>query len=364
MKLEELFVYILICFVGYHIGKLLLNCSCSCKEGIRPDGPRAHSARCEGNDCETPSPPPPAPPPPAPPPPTTYWSCPGGNDTSKPKRFTTTNGCIKSLNNTYTRWSSKSECDNWCSKPNPPPPSPAPLPSPSPPPLLANNCDNIVATNWKKLICDKKNDLDKINKDNTDTYNTIKTKLQGIITKDTIPGNHPFSFDPADNDNMGCNKYNANTGWNNSYCIQENQGDATCKPDHTSPSPGPATAKVCEGGNIDNCNDIRGCTWRKPNLVDDYEELSQQIGTCPLNQLPAPSPGGAAILKPFNDAECKRAANMKVCVADPNNTGSLYGNLANASDIIGSDYNALKSWCQNLEDPTPMIKKNPSPSQT
>lgn len=350
MKLEELFVYILICFVGYHIGKLLLNCSCSCKEGIRPDGHRAaHSARCEGNDCETPSPPPPAPSPLPSPSPTTYWSCPGGNDTSKPKRFTTTNGCIKSLNNTYTRWSSKSECDNWCSKPNPPPspshpppppPPPKPSPSPSPPPPLdeSNECDTMVAKQWKNLICEQIQDTNNPLK-RKQNYDNLLGKVQKIMEKETPL--HPLSFDPLDKEYVGCDKYDESPSWNNNYCIQVNQGTETCKPDHDSPKK--RDAVTCEKLPKDSCSN--GCAWRVPNLVDKYEELSVQIGTCP-NKDPPPG-SGSNLPVAFEPGECdpNKETNLRQCKVGKDAHGSFYGEITDAKDLIGKNPNELHRWC-------------------
>ena len=75
----------------------------------------------------TPTPPTPTPPTPTPTPPTKYWSCPGGNNPSELKKFSYEE-CTPS--STYTRWNSKSECEDWCRRPNPPPP---PTPPPTPP---------------------------------------------------------------------------------------------------------------------------------------------------------------------------------------------------------------------------------------
>ena len=388
-NVDELLCLIVLFFLGCFVVRYLLNCKCV--EGVVPGGgksARCRLGRCEHHNCNrntgkcektppgtppeykdlyecqdnckaTPSPSPS----PSPSPPPRYWSCPGGNDKSKLK--THTSECI--LSNTYTRWSSKSDCEKWCNKPNPSPPPPAPsppAPSPSPsPPAPVNECDTIVATKWKNLICDQKDRLEGNyftgdedpfvrNLREIALHTELKQKLKGIKNKEESIGLHPFSFDNADKPDVGCDLYD-NNGFGNNYCIQVNQGTATCKPNYGAGKV--SSAEKCEKyGTKSTCNDEgTGCIWRRPNLVDPVEELSVQPGTCP-NYIDDETQK----LMPFDLTEggrCDANADLTKCYADPRSVRTLYGDLA-VNDIIGSTYTELNNWCGDRTNPQPQVK--------
>jgi hypothetical protein len=332
MDLEELLVYILICFIGYYVGKLLLNCGCI--EGVGPDGHRRiHSANCEGPGCATPSPSPP--PPASSPSPSPSPSPPASSPSPSPSPP--------------------------ASSPSPSPSPPASSPSPSPPPLDSENeCDTIVAKQWKKLICEQKKELD--NDENLKShpikkYDLLLRKVQGIMDKEAgsnFPPLHPLSFDIRDKGAVGCDRYDSSEYWDNNYCIQVNQGNATCKPDYGSTNPN--NALTCETLTTEaTCNGNEGCAWRVPNLFDKYEELSVQIGTCPDKPPPAGSTSKSTVA--YEPRECDNTINKDLiqCRVDPGAPPSLYGDINAARDLIGRYPLELNKWCspEHIEDPRP-----------
>tara|TARA_Y100001954_G_C15717505_1_gene556436 strand:- start:451 stop:1083 length:633 start_codon:yes stop_codon:yes gene_type:complete len=208
----------------------------------------------------------------------------------------------------------------------------------------------MVAKQWKKLICEQKVLLDDQKPyDTNSNYDMIQNRIQGAIKKDKSSLLHPLSFDTRDNDNIGCDAYDESEDWNNNYCIQVNQGSETCKPDI---GPTASSAETCERHVSEKtCNESTGCVWRRPNLIDDYEELSAQIGTCPRDP---PSPGTDGP-QAFDPGECV-GDNLRICNVDQGAEGSLYGDLGDASDIIGKNYTQLNNWCKNLDDPRPVVQ--------
>jgi hypothetical protein len=322
---DELLCLIVLFFLGCFVVRYLLNCRCV--EGVnrqRESGGSGRTARPRGPSLPPSNPPPP---PSNPPPPPSNPSPPPSNPSPPP------------------------------SNPSPPPSNPSPPPAP---PAPVNECDTIVATKWKNLICEQKDTLEGYyftgdedpfvrNLREIGLHSELKQKLQGIMDTERgrNPAHHPLSFDISDNPYVGCKEYDESSSWNNNYCIQVNQGTETCKPKYGSQNEKSAVA--CQKLSKDQCNN--GCVWRIPNLFDDYEELAEQIGTCPLDP---PLPGTNSPVA-FDSAECK-GPNLRICNVDQGAGSSLYGDLSSPGKIIGRTYTELNDWCGDRTDPRPQVQ--------